>query len=233
MGEGKPIVMLVEDDAEMARLNSRFLSRNGYSVTAAGTAAQARALFRETAPDLIVLDVELPDGTGYALCKEFRKDTDAPIIFLTGRKENKDRIMGLSMSGDYYLTKPFENAEFLLVVRNLLRRHEQSKARLDEASVIVKGPLTLRLDERKAYVGEADAELTPKEFAVLLLLVQNEDREVSYETIYERVWGMPLIGSVGALRQQILRLRRKLGEEESDGFSIFNEHGKGYTFTVG
>lgn len=232
MSDRKPLILIVEDDEDMAQFNARLLQRQGYSTVVAYTAAEARLLFQENQPDLFVLDVVLPDGDGLSLCKEFRQKSDEPVLFLTGRSEISDKITGLRTGGDYYLTKPYNRNEFVAVIQSLLRRKEQTRKKIDEAFVIKRGPLTLLLSERKAYVSERDTALTPKEFAVLLMLVQNEDKEVSYEAIYEKVWGTPMNNDVNALRQQILRLRKKLDEENTDDFSIFNEHGRGYTFTT-
>ena len=228
------LILIVEDDAEMAQLNARLLKRRGYDVLVAYNAAQARLIVQEhnKTPDLFVLDVGLPDGDGFSLCREFRRGNDAPVLYLTGRTETEDKIKGLGAGGDYYLTKPYDRNEFLAVVKSLLRRAEQARKKVDEASVITKGPLTLKLAESKAYIDGHDAELSSKEFAVLLILVQNEDKEVSYEQLYESVWGMPMHQNTSALRQQISRLKKKLDEENAEDFAIFTEQGRGYTFTV-
>jgi len=227
----KFVILIVEDDVEMARLNARLLKRRGYDVLTAGTAAEARSFFREDI-DLFVLDVGLPDGSGFSLCEEFRMVTDAPVLFLTGKSDTEDKVMGLRTGGDYYLTKPYDANELLAVVQSLLRRREQNQKKISEVSVIRRGPLTVRINENKVFIGERDAGLTPKEFTVLMILLQNEDREVSYETIYEHVWKAPMYGDSSALRQQISRLKRKLDEENTDEFAIVNEHGRGYTFTM-
>ena len=232
MHEKKSLIMIVEDDENMAQLNARLLKRHGYDVMVAFTAADARAAAADRKPDMFVLDIELPDGNGLALCREFREDSDAPVLFLTGRVETSDKVTGFRNGGDYYLTKPYDKNEFIAIVQSLLRRMEQTRKNIDDAFVISKGAITLKISERKAYVDGHDAGLTPKEFAVLLILIQNEDTEVPYETIYERVWGMAMNNDVNALRQQILRLRKKLNEENTDSFSIVNGHRKGYTFTT-
>jgi len=226
------LILIVEDDKELARLNARFLKRQGYEVIIAYNAAEARSLFRENSPGLLVLDIGLPDGDGLSLCEEFRRDTDAPVLFLTGKTETGDKVMGLRKGGDYYLTKPYDSNEFLAVVQSLLRREEQTQKKIAEVSVIQRGPLTLKLQESKVFINGHDAELTPKEFAVLLILVQNEDKELTYETIYEHVWGTAMNNDSSALRQQISRLKKKLDEDNTDSFSILNDHGKGYTFTT-
>jgi len=232
MSERAPLILIVEDDVELARLNARFLKYRGYDAVVANTVKEARAAFKKAAPDLFLLDVELPDGDGFSLCEELRQDTDAPILFLTGRTETKDKVKGLNTSGDYYLTKPFDSDVLLAVIRNLLRKSEQTRKKIDEATVLTKGSVTLRIDERKAFVEDRDAGLTPKEFAVLLILMQNEDVEVSCERIYESVWGTKMYGDPQPVRLHMSRLKKKLGEEDASDFNIFTEYGRGYTFST-
>lgn len=233
MNEQKSLILIVEDDEDMANLNSRLLKRQGYDTVVAYTAAEARIIAGGQSPfDLVVLDINLPDGNGFDLCREFRQNTDVPVLFLTGKSETKDKIKGLNNGGDYYLTKPYDKNEFLAVVQNLLRRVRQTQKKITETSVITKGPFTLRLVESRAYVNGRDAELSQKEFAVLLMLIQNEDKEVTYEQLYENVWGMAMNNNSSALRQQISRLKKKLDEENTDDFAILNKQGKGYTLSI-
>ena len=225
-----PLILIVEDDVDMAQLNARLLKRQGFDALLAHTAAEARALFEANNADLCVLDVGLPDGDGHLLCKEFKLKSDAPILFLTGRSETKDKIEGLNTGVDYYLTKPYDSSEFIAVVKNLLRRSEFTRKKFDELKIIVKGSLTLKLDERKAYVHGRDAGLTQKEFAVLLILAQNENKEIASEHIYKSVWGNDMNNDPHPVRLHISRLKKKLDEENAKDFSIFTEYGKGYTF---
>ncbi|MDR1205131.1 MAG: response regulator transcription factor [Peptococcaceae bacterium] len=230
MGDRKPLILMVEDEEELARLNARFLTRKGYEALLAFDAAGARALVRERKPDLFVLDVMLPDGDGFSLCEEFRAASDAPMLFLTGKREPADEMAGLTAGGDYYIRKPYERELLLTAIQSLLRRAEMTRQRVTEATVLARGPLTLQIPRGKAFVDGRDAELTPKEFAVLLLLAQNEDQELTGEAIYERVWGAPLNNDKNAVRMHISRLKKKLGEEETDKFSILTGYGGGYTF---
>ena len=232
MSGRQPLIMIVEDDEETAQLNMRILKRQGYDVMNAYNAAQARSIARESTPDLFVLDIVLPDGDGISLCKELRQDSDTPVIFLTGKKSTEDKIAGLTGGGDYYLTKPYSIDELIVVVERLLARTEQARKRLVEASVIERGNLKLLIPQRTALVKGRDAGLTSKEFDVLLMLVQNEDIELSNESIYNKVWNTQLNRDTGALRTQVARLKKKLDEENTDDFSILNKHGKGYTFTL-
>jgi len=232
MDTEKPLILIVEDDKETAKLNKRMLSRRGYDALTAHNAAEAREVVRGKTPDLFVLDILLPDGDGLALCKEFRQQSDAPVIFLTGQKTIQDKIAGLGGGGDYYLTKPYSIDEFLAVVERLLNRTQQERKKVTEATVIRRGPITLQIQQRAAIVREQDAGLTSKEFAVLHLLMQNEDVEMSSETIFRHIWQSPMNNDSGALRVQIARLKKKLDEENTDDFSIIYRKGKGYTFTL-
>lgn len=232
MDEERLLILIVEDDAETARLNARMLTRRGYGVTTANSAAEARAAVRGNTPDLFVLDIILPDGDGLSLCREFRQNNDAPVIFLTGQKSTENKIAGLSGGGDYYLTKPYSIDEFLAVVERLLERTRRERKKVNEALSITRGSLTLQIPQRVAFINGRDVELTPKEFAVLLLLVQNEDMELPSGVIYEHVWRTPMNHDTGALRVQIARLKKKLDEENTDDFSIIYKQGKGYTFTT-
>ena len=233
MNDKKNLIMIVEDDEDLKQLNARLLIRRGYDVITASTAAETRALLNENTPDLFILDIALPDGDGLTLCKEIQQSTDAPVMFLTGKAETNDKITGLRTGGDYYLTKPFDRKEFIAVVESLLRRVDRTREILNNSNVITKGSLTLKLDERKAFVNGRDASLSPKEFTLLLILVQNEDKEMRLEQLYEAVWGTPMYNDSNALRQRISKLKKKLGEENAADFSILTEHGRGYVFTVG
>jgi len=231
MNDYKPIIIIVEDDEVMAEFNARLLTRQGYETLVAYTAAGARELFHTVDPDLFMLDIELPDGDGITLCKEIREKMDTPVLFLTGHSETEDKVAGLSTGGDYFLTKPFDRNELVAVVQSLLRRTEQTKKKLTETSILTRGSLTLRIAESRALINDRDAELTSKEFAVLYMLVQNEDNEISSETIYQNVWGTTMNNDANSIRLTISRLKKKLGEDSTDDFSILTKYGGGYMFT--
>lgn len=226
-----PVILTVEDDVDLAELNARLLRRQGYEVLIAHNTSEARSYYRVKKPDLMILDIQLPDGDGLSLCEEFRRDTVAPILFLTGMNETVEKITGLKAGGDYYLTKPYDRNELLAIVQRLIRKEEQTRERIAESVVIAKGSLTLNIEERKAYVNGRDAELAPKEFAILALMVKNEGKELTFEYLYESVWGVSMNNNPTALRKQISRMKKKLDENNAKDFAIYNEHGKGYTFT--
>jgi DNA-binding response OmpR family regulator len=229
MSDTRPLILIVEDDEEMAQFNARLLLRKGYDSLVAHTAAEARKLFMENKFDLYVLDVTLPDGDGLSLCGEFRRKSDAPVLFLTGKSESEDKVKGLDSGGDYYLTKPYDKLEFLAVVKCLLRWAEQMQKKIDEVISISKGSLTLKFNEKKAYINGKDAELSPKEFAILLLFIQNENQDLTYEQIYKIVWGADMNNDSNALRHSVSRLKKKIDEENADDFAIINKQGVGYS----
>jgi DNA-binding response OmpR family regulator len=233
MSERKSLILIVEDDEELARLNGRLLMRKGYEVLLAFNAAEARARVRERKPDLFVLDVMLPDGDGFELCEEFRLESDAPVLFLTGKKAPGDKIEGLGLGGDYYLVKPYDRDEFVAVVQSLLRRAEQTRQKIAEVTEITRGPLALQIPQGKALVNGRDAELTPKEFAVLLMLAKNTGNAMTAEQLYQSVWSAPIKGDTGAIRAHIANLKGKIGTASTDDFDIVYERGKGYSLIVG
>ncbi len=226
--ENQSCILLVEDEPEVLRINERLLRRHGYRVRTAATCARCLVVLEEEIPDLLILDIMLPDGSGFDLCRRFREISDHPVIFLTGKNQVSDKVDGLGMGADYYLTKPCDLDELLAVTDRLIRRHLQQKTR----TRITRGSLALDIPRGKALVDGRDTGLTAKEFALLLALVRNEDREISPHALYETVWGMPSAEDVRTVRTHIKNLRRKLGADDARDFDIVSAYGKGYTFTT-
>lgn len=234
MTDRRPLILMVEDDADTARLNARMLRRRGYEALVAAGAAEARALARSHAPDLFVLDIELPDGDGFSLCEEIRRHSDAPVLFLTGRKATVDKVAGMNTGGDYYLTKPYYMDELMAVIARLLKKAEETRRRLDqavlEATELTRGSLTLCLPDGRAMVNGRDAGLTPKEFAVLLVLARNAGKPLTAGEIYSAVWSAGAVRDTGALRAHIAHIKQKIGTGHTDEYDIVYVRGKGYSF---
>jgi DNA-binding response OmpR family regulator len=227
-----PLLLILEDDIEVAGLNSRLLKRRGFDTIVAYSVQEAREMLKSCAPDLLVLDVSLPDGSGFELCRELRASADTPVLFLTGKTEVKDKVEGLNIGGDYYLTKPYDRDEFLAAVQSLLRRAEHTQKRIDEAAVIKRGCLTIDTQAKRAYMNGKNAILTPTEFDLLLVLIRNENRGLASDELYSAVWNAPLNANTSTLRKTISSLRKKIDEESTDDFSIVTSYGKGYMFTT-
>lgn len=231
-------VLLVEDEKDVLMVNARLFARRGYDVRTAQSCTEAYQKLKET-PDLLILDIMLPDGSGYDICQAFRQNSDHPVIFLSGKGQIADKVQGLQQGGDYYLTKPYDTSELLAVVDMLLKRHLQAVQKRQQVSVICKGSLVLEVDNsralcdgRDAGLTARDAGLTAKEFSLLLMLVRNEEKVVSPQELYERVWGMEAADDVRTVRFHIANLRKKLDADNAPDFDIVSVYGKGYMFTT-
>lgn len=212
-------VLLVEDNRHIMKINGDTLTEAGYRVLKAETAAQARALLETEAPDLIVLDIMLPDGDGLALCRDIRGESNIPILFLSAKKESSEIIEGLRAGGDDYLPKPYDIGVLLARVEALLRRAVTS------GTVTTWGSLTLDTVSQRALVNGEDILLTPREFALLLYLVRNEGQEVHMERLYEAAWGQPMANDPNAVRIAVSRLRKKIAPA---GVQITTARGVGF-----
>jgi DNA-binding response OmpR family regulator len=172
----KGVVLLVEDNVQLNTANSRALRLHGYETHTAQTLSGARGLLSQMEPDVILLDVMLPDGDGVDFCAEIRGKTQAHILFLTAKTAGGDRVRGLLTGGDDYIMKPFHPAELMARIAAVMRRRRMEKA---PAKALVKGGLTLDIVALQAFAEGNNLSLSPKEFALLLLFAQNEDKIMS------------------------------------------------------
>ena len=216
-------ILLVEDNMDLQQINQRLLEKRGYNTRLAMNLSEARVALAVSAPDLIVLDIELPDGSGLDFVRELREreNSDVPVLFLTVLTTKEDILHGLKSGGDDYLTKPYDFDILLTRVEALLRRAK----RVPE--VIVKGRLSLDVTADVATLDGTDLLLTQKEFALLLVFVQNERRFIGAEYLYERVWKASMAGGSGAVRKTVSALRGKI---KNSGWMISWSNGEGYFF---
>ncbi len=218
-----PMVFMIEDDLSMRELNERTLARRGVNTICAETLAEARRMLHEPF-DLVLLDILLPDGNGIDFVPEIRAVTAAPILMLTSKREDEDIVKGLLGGGDGYMTKPFRNEELYARIVALLRLVEMARG-----NEIKKGKLSLDTVANRATLSGEDMQLAPKEFAVLLLLVQNEGKTFTAERLYESVWKLPMASDDHSLRNVIYRLRKRLEAGNAD-YSVAMYRGEGYRF---
>ena len=226
------IILMVEDEDGVMDVNRRMLRRRGYDLKEAKNAAEAYAFLDKTTPDLLILDIMLPDGDGYEICNYFRKKSDNPVMFLTGKDEIKDKVKGLDEGCDYYLTKPYNFDEFLAVVKRLLSRVEKEHVSQENMNRITLGNIVLDLMNSSASIDGEDIGLTKKEFQLLRLFSENINRELLTEEIYVKVWGQDAAGDVRAVRKHIMNLRNKIMADDSNFYDIHTSYGKGYTFVL-
>jgi len=215
------LILLVEDNEQILRGNEWMLKRRGFEVAAALTLAEAKQRLAERTPDAIILDIMLPDGSGLDFMRQLRKESDIPILLLTGLTTSQDVIRGFSCGGDDYLSKPYDFGVLLARVEALLRRAALIP------KTLTKGALKLDIMASRAYLDGGDLLLSPKEFALLLLMAQNEGNLVSTEYIYDSIWKQEQPADTSAVRTAVSRLRKKLGGD----FVIENDKQEsGYIF---
>jgi len=228
-------VLLVEDEPELRRLVLRELEAAGYRVRYAADGPTAVRLFAADPPDLVVLDWMLPGLDGLEVLRRLRQTSPVPVLMLTARAEEVDRVVGLEVGADDYLTKPFSMRELVARVRALLRRHarlaEMLAADRTEASEALRlGPLTLDPAARLARLDGAPLDLTRTEFGLLHLLLRNQGRAFSRAYLHDTVWGEPAVEGDRSVDNAILRLRKKLGPL---GEAIETVWGVGYRLAAG
>lgn len=225
MNEKKtPVILMVEDNEHVRALNCSVLERAGYRVLTAQSLAETRRILASK-PDIsmVVLDILLPDGNGLAFIGELRQSTHAPVLLLSSRRDYKDIVKGLTGGADDYMTKPYRIEELLARIVALLRRKEAMRPPAE----VVRGPLVMDTVAQRGFLFDRDMLLQPKEYAILLFLIQNEGQGVSAEQLYEAVWKLPASGNAGAVKTAVSRLRRKLA---GSGFTITATRGRGYCF---
>lgn len=215
------LILLVEDNEQIMRGNERMLKRRGYEVITALTLGDARKAMETQNPDLFVLDIMLPDGSGLDFMTALRQHSQAPVLLLTGLTTPEDIVRGLSQGGDDYLTKPYDFGVLLARIEALLRRAGHIPDRL------TKGRLSLDITADVAMLDGTDLLLTQKEFALLLTFAQNEERFICGEYLYEKAWKAPLSSDSNTLKTTINRLRQKL---KGSGYRIEWSRGEGYRF---
>jgi len=217
-------ILLVEDDLNVQLFNKELLEGRGFAVITVLTLSEAELAVSKHTPDAIVLDIGLPDGNGLEFLRKLRKTSKIPVLLLTGYGKDEDIIAGFESGCNDYLAKPYTFEVFLVRLKNLL----QGVERLPDTISI--GALNLDLLAHRALIDGNDLFLTDKEFSLIHLLVQNEDKVMEADTIYEKIWGQPMAGDRNALQVAITRLRKKL---EPAGYSIVSLRGKGYMLAQG
>jgi DNA-binding response OmpR family regulator len=226
---GRRTILMVEDERSITEPLAEALAREGFDTEVAGTVAAALELARRAEPDLVLLDVMLPDGSGYDVCRELRAGSRVPIIMLTARGEETDRIVGLELGADDYIVKPFSAREVVARIRAVLRRSD------DQAGAHPDGPIeigTLRLHRarRAAALDGDELDLTRKEFELLELLMSEAGSVITRERLIDEVWDVNWFGSTKTLDVHVSGLRRKLGDSSRSPRFIHTVRGVGFRF---
>ncbi len=212
MTAGAQTILVVEDEASIASFVSLYLKNAGYDVRAVTTGSAALTHVAADAPALIVLDLMLPDLDGIEICRRVRKTSDVPILMLTARDEDVDKIIGLEVGADDYLTKPFNPRELVARVKSVLRRSSTERRRDTEEQELRHGDLVINAGRREVKVGEDEIQLAPKEFDLLWELLDHKGLVLTRDQLLERVWGYTFAGDTRTVDVHVRQLRRKLGE---------------------
>lgn len=218
-------VMIIEDEVKIADAIAYALKREGFSVEAVHNGTDALDKISAFSPEVVILDVMLPGLDGYEILKKLKNEKPFGVIMLTAKEDIVDKVLGLELGADDYMTKPFDMRELMARVKSLLRRI-QSIGTSPEQDNVRLGGIQLQLSKRSASAGNQFLDLTPKEYDLLALLVSNPDRVYSREQLLDLVWGMEYIGGTRTVDIHIQRLRKKLGQDYSE--TIQTLHGIGY-----
>jgi DNA-binding response OmpR family regulator len=202
--------LVVEDEDSIAALVRSYLERDGFTIVRARSGEEALTELERNPVRVVVLDIGLPDIDGFDVCSRIRQHSRVPVVMLTARDEEPDRITGLELGADDYVTKPFSPRELLARVKAVLRRTE---AWLDEPELSL-ADVVVRRDAREATVAGVPVELTTKEFDLLTILLGNPDRVLTRELLLDRVWGLAFPGGTRTVDMHVASLRRKLGRPE-------------------
>ena len=220
-------MLLVEDEESITTPLREALAREGFDASVASTAADALALAQELDPDVVLLDVILPDGSGLDVCRELRRTSRVPILMLTARGEEADRIVGLELGADDYVTKPFSAREVVARIRAVLRRTDGA-APAESGDALDVGELRVDPASRTASLGGEPLELSRKEFDVLALLARDAGRVVTRQRLLEEVWETTWFGSTKTLDVHVSALRRKLGDDPAAPRYLHTVRGVGF-----
>ncbi len=226
-----PRILLVDDEASIQRSVGALLRARGYDVDIAGTGSQAIERFEQRTPALIVLDLGLPDIEGTEVCRRIRETSRVPIIVLSARGAEADKVHALDLGGDDYVTKPFGPEELLARVRVALRRATTDTSA--ESGLLRAGALIIDYDRRRVVRDDVEIRLTPKEFELLTLLAHHHDRVLTHRTILKQVWGPNAVEQPEHLWTLVAQLRKKIEPDPSEPIYVISEPWVGYRFVTG
>lgn len=227
----QPRILLVDDEASIQRTMGLLLRSRGFDVEIVGTGRDALAAVEADPPDLVVLDLGLPDMDGIAVCRRLRAAGNTPIVVLSAREAEKDKVSALDEGADDYVTKPFGSEELLARIRAALRRPLVGDQ--PDAGQLRRGDLTMDFDRRRVVIGETEIHLTPKEFALLALMARHAGRVLTTRAILRSIWGPNAVGQPEHVRVLVGQLRKKIEPEPARPRYLLTEPWVGYRFAGG
>ncbi len=226
-------VLLIEDERNIRHFVRTILATNGYQVLEAKTAAEGKMAFMSNSPDAVILDLGLPDGDGMDLLEKIRQDFSTPVIVLSARSDESDKVAALDAGANDYITKPFGTAELQARIRSALRIHQQNVDRsLGGEKNFQLGDLVIDYDTRHVLINGEDIKLTQTEYNIVALLAAHAGKVMTYAEIIKEIWKWMDVGSVKKLQVNMANIRKKMGIKPGDTQYIVNELGVGYRMNV-
>lgn len=222
-------ILIVDDDEEIRKIMGIYLENEGYEILKAENGGNALKFISENEIDLVLLDIMMPGMDGIETCMKIRETDIMPIIFLSAKSEDLDKIQGLASGADDYITKPFNAMELIARVKSQIRRYTRYSTVVNTPKNIIEiGNLDINTDTRQVFIGDKEARLTPKEFDILELLASNKGMVFSIEKIYERVWGEDFLKSDNTVMVHLTKIREKIEEDTRQPVYIKTIWGVGY-----
>ena len=229
----KKTVLIIEDEVSIAELERDYLEINGFEVNIENTGLKGLSNALAHTYDLVLLDLMLPEIDGFEICKKIREQSNVPILMVSARKEDIDKIRGLGLGADDYITKPFSPNELVARVKAHIARYERlTKDDIKKQQGFSIRSLTINTDARRVLVEGKEINLTVKEYDLLLLLASNPDRVFSKEQLFDRIWGMDNFGDIATVTVHIGKIREKLETDSKQNNYIETVWGVGYRFKV-
>lgn len=223
-------ILVADDNQQIASIIEEYLKKEGHTPHIAKDGEEALSLFRKLKPDAVLLDVMMPKLDGFAVCREIRKTSAVPVIMVTARGEDFERIMGLDIGADDYIVKPFSPGELMARLRAVLRRMDRGQYPSGQSASA--GNLTVDLDTYTARIGGREVSLTRKELELLFTLTSHREKVFSRENLLESIWGYEYFGDSRTVDSHIKRLRAKLDAYGPEGFEIRTIWGVGYKMEI-
>lgn len=229
MNNNKYKILIIEDEDNINNLLTALLETNGYKVISAKSCQNGLMMYGSHRPDLVILDLGLPDCDGTTFLKEVRKTTLTPVIVLSARADEQDKVGALDMGANDYITKPFGSAELVARVRSALRnsRHSSDKGRLPGGKFMANG-LVIDYDARRVFIENLEIKLTQTEYNIIALLSEHSGKVMTYASIIKAIWGYNDLNSIKKLQVNMANIRKKFGAKPGDSKYIVNELGVGY-----
>jgi len=226
-------VLIVEDDESLLLVTRDFLEDNGLKVKICSTGSSALGLIKEIDFKLVVLDINLPDIIGFEVCNIIRKTSKVPIIFISARISDKDKVSGLEIGADDYISKPYSLKELLYRIKAQIRRKYDYDSKVDEnLDIFSFGQVIVNFSSRKIFIKGIEKDFPAKEFELLTYLIKNKNKPISKETIYNKIWGFDSLGEINTLSVHIRRLREKIEKDPSNPEFIKTIWAFGFRFEV-